>query len=108
MTQPQHKPDDGLGCASALRAGVELPTEGPTPLICGGCGDEIPDGTPPHPADMNGTGRLCVPCHRTIRVAPGDDLVACAACPGAPLFYASEMDEHRSIAHQDGGAGGGA
>jgi hypothetical protein len=70
-----------------------------TESVCGGCGDDIPNGTPPYPADMNGTGRLCAPCHKLIAAGPGNELVACTACPGDPLFYESEMDEHRGIAH---------
>jgi hypothetical protein len=66
---------------------------------CAGCGDPIPAGTPPYPADMTGAGRLCKPCAR-MTTAGLDDLVPCGDCPGGPLFGPDEIAEHRSAAHQ--------
>lgn len=74
--------------------------------ICDGCGDAIPASTPPYPADMTGTGRLCKPCAGQCGVDL-NDVVPCTDCTGSPLFGRTEIEEHRRLTHaeQTGGQG---
>ncbi len=66
-------------------AGVPVEPEvigaGPDAERCAGCGDPIPVGTSPYPADLTGTGRLCKPCARLTtagRLLPADARQAAA------------------------------
>lgn len=66
---------------------------------CAGCGDDIPAGTPPYPADMEGNGRLCALCEP---LTGATEYVACADCPDRLLFDVGEIDEHRRLTHVGG------